>query len=79
MDARIDFLNKLKLKLNGYVYVGDEKKPGWDKPLPFYIFKCPIHGIVKSYAKGYKKRLQCPECIEEQLSKLTSSQDIHIR
>lgn len=60
------FLDRLKLQLRGYVYIGEEKHEGWSGSLPFYLFKCPKHGLVKSYAKGHKKRLECPECLKEE-------------
>ena len=65
MDNRINLLNKLKLRLQGYIYLGVEIKEGWKESLPYYLFECPIHGIVKSYPKGYDQRLECPLCIEE--------------
>ena len=69
MDERIDLLKKIKLKLMGHVYVGEEKKEGWSNSLPLYLFECPKHGIVKDYAKGFHKRIECPKCLEEKLTK----------
>jgi len=65
MDDRIKLLDRLKIQLQGYLYLGDEKKEGWKKPAPVYMFKCPIHGYVKSVPRGYNGRLECPLCIEE--------------
>ena len=70
MDDRLGLLEKLKLKLSGNVYVGKQMKEGWKESLPFYAFKCPKHGIVKSYTKGYENKLECPNCIEEEKKKV---------
>jgi hypothetical protein len=65
MDNRIKLLEKLKIQLNGHLYVGDEEREGWKRSAPFYLFKCPKHGYVKNYIKGFDKRLDCPECLKE--------------
>ena len=65
MDERIKLIEKLKIQLQGRIYVGEEIKEGWKKPASMYIFKCPKHGYVKSNVKGYNKRLECPLCLEE--------------
>ena len=67
MDEKIEILKRLKISLSGHLYLGDQMKEGWKKSLPFYLFKCPIHGLVKSYPKGHSKRLDCPLCQEELL------------
>jgi hypothetical protein len=65
MDSRIRLLERIKLELQGHVYVGTHIKNGWKEPIPFYLFKCPIHGYVENYAKGYGEILECPLCIKE--------------
>ncbi|OGD44398.1 hypothetical protein A3K69_00540 [Candidatus Bathyarchaeota archaeon RBG_16_57_9] len=65
MDPRIGLIGRLKLVLNGYVYLGDRAEPDWKRPLPFYLFKCPVHGYVEGYPRGYEDTLVCPMCIEE--------------
>jgi transcription initiation factor IIE alpha subunit len=65
MDPRISLLNRLKLRLRGYVHVEDRIEIGWRKPLPFYLFKCPVHGYVESYQHGYNNKLVCPKCLEK--------------
>ena len=65
MDERLKLLERVKLQLLGYTYYGEEKKEEWKEPIPFYIFKCPTHGYVKNYVKGYEERLECPLCLEE--------------
>lgn len=78
MDSRLKLIEKLKLQLSGHIYVGEKKLDGWKEPLPFYTFKCPIHGYVTTYAMGHNKRLVCPLCIEELLKedKDTMEQDV---
>ena len=65
MDPRISLINRLKLELRGYVYLEDRIEPDWKGSLPFYIFKCPVHGYVESYPHGFEKKLVCPRCLEE--------------
>ena len=67
MDNRIKLLEKLKIKLNGHLYIGDEEREGWKHSAPFYMFKCPKHGYVKNHIKGFDKRLECPDCLKELL------------
>jgi hypothetical protein len=69
MDSRIKLLDRLRIQLKGHIYLGVETKTGWKEPAPLYMFKCPIHGYVKSTIKGHA-RLECPECIKE-LKKMT--------
>jgi hypothetical protein len=68
MDPRIGLIDRLKLRLRGYVYLEDRIKPDWRTPLPFYLFRCPIHGYVEGYPRGYDDTLICPVC-EEMLRK----------
>lgn len=46
----------------GCVYMGHRTREGWSGSLPFYAFRCPIHGIVENYPRGYDQRLECPRC-----------------
>jgi hypothetical protein len=71
LDKRIKLLQKLKIQLQGHVRVGEEQKEGWKTPTPVYMFNCQKHGYVKSNAKGYSKRLECPQCLEELNAKET--------
>ncbi len=64
MDPRISLIDKLKLKLRGYLYLEDRLQPDWKGPLQIYLFKCPIHGHVESYPHGHDKKLVCPQCRE---------------
>jgi hypothetical protein len=65
MDPRISLLNRLRMQLSGYVYVGERSRDGWRGSLPHYVFECPVHGLVESYPHGYEQRLECPRCVEE--------------
>jgi len=65
MDRRLELLERLKLTLNGYVYVGERSKEGWRGSLPHYVFNCPVHGLVENYPHGYDERLECPICSRE--------------
>ncbi len=52
----------MALALFGRSYVGDMTRPGWRGSLPFYVFRCPKHGLVMNYEQGYERRLDCPLC-----------------
>jgi len=65
MDPRISLIDRLKIQLRGYVFLEDRVEPDWNESLPFYLFRCPVHGYVESYPHGYKKKLVCPKCLEE--------------
>lgn len=62
MAIELSLLQRFKLRLNGTVYLFDVKRVGGKGSLPFYAFKCPVHGIVSDYPHGYKKVLRCPYC-----------------
>ena len=62
MRGSIDFLTKLKVKVLWMAFVGYRRLPGWSGYLPFYVFRCPIHGYVENYPMGYKGSLECPLC-----------------
>ncbi len=60
--VELTLVQKITLKLSKRVYTEHRMRHGWRKPLPFYAFKCPKHGIVEDYPHGYKGRLDCPKC-----------------
>ena len=62
MEIDLTLFQRFKLWLNGTVYLHHVKHVGWSAPLPFYAFKCPVHGIVSDYPHGWKKKLSCPYC-----------------
>jgi len=61
-ETEMNFTQRIQMRLNGYIYIGHRKKPEWKAPLPFYLFKCPVHGMVQSYPHGYNQKLLCPYC-----------------
>ena len=65
MDSRLKLIDRLNLQLSGHIYIGEKKMDGWKESLPFYMFKCPIHGYVTTYAMGHNEHLVCPLCIKE--------------
>jgi hypothetical protein len=60
----LSFSQRIKLRLNGRVQVGDNMEQGWKTSLPVYAFRCKKHGLQLSYACGYAQLLLCPECIQ---------------
>jgi hypothetical protein len=63
----LSLLRKLQLKILGHAYIGHRRYPGWKGALPFYVFRCPIHGLVEDYPHGYSARLECPRCLREEV------------
>ncbi len=55
---------RIKLRLNGKVYVGDHREEGWKTNLPVFAFRCRKHGLQLGYPSGYAQLLLCPECIK---------------
>ena len=43
-------------------FLGFLTRPGWSGELPYYRFKCSVHGQVENYPSGYHKLLLCPHC-----------------
>ena len=62
---KLNLLDRLQLKLTGYVYVGSKQKEGWRGPIAHYLFKCPVHGLVIDYPHGFDSILVCPICSKE--------------
>jgi len=52
---------RLYLALRGFCPIVTVKGDGWG-PLPFFLVKCPKHGIVLDYPHGYAGKLNCPLC-----------------
>ena len=61
---KINLKQKISLKILGKINLGRYKRHGWKSTLPFYLFKCPKHGLQISYPMGWKKLLICSECIK---------------
>jgi hypothetical protein len=58
----LSLLKKIRLRVFGKVFVEEYKAEEWNKSLPIYAFKCPIHGVQMSYPSGWKRVLKCPDC-----------------
>ena len=43
-------------------FLGFLRRSGWSGELPYYRFKCPVHGMVENYPQGYHELLLCPHC-----------------
>ena len=61
----MNIFQRIELYLTGKAYLEHRKLPGWKGSLPFYIFRCPKHGLVEDYQHGYNKYLECPKCLKE--------------
>jgi hypothetical protein len=61
-DSDLSLFQRLKLGLFGQAYVGHRIRTGWEGSLPFFVLRCPIHGLVEDYPHGYGYRLDCPRC-----------------
>ena len=66
-ETEMSFAERIRMRINGHIYVGHRKKEGWRKALPFYRFRCSVHGLVENYPMSYKKILRCPLCLEASL------------
>jgi hypothetical protein len=65
ITSRMSFIDKLMLKRDNPVKIGDYKLSEWKGKLPFYLFKCSEHGYVVNYPIGYFMRLVCPLCSDK--------------
>lgn len=64
-DLNLSYLQKLRIHLFGRIKINNRRDPEWSGSLTQYAFCCPRHGIVTSVVKGWKKRIDCPECLRE--------------
>jgi hypothetical protein len=67
----LNILNRLvdlEYRLTGIIPVGELQPPGWTSPAPFYLFRCPKHGVKLTYAQGHAKELRCLDCFREDLN-----------
>jgi len=63
--TKLSLSQRIKLRLNGMVQVGDHMEEGWKTSLPVYVFRCEKHGLQLGYLSGYAQLLLCSECIQE--------------
>jgi hypothetical protein len=52
----------LRYRRSDAEFLGFIAKSGWKGELPYYRFKCTIHGYVENYPHGFESRLSCPYC-----------------
>ncbi len=71
LAKELKLLERIKLKLQGHIYLYEEKKDGWKQPMPIYLIECPIHGLVESHPQGFDNHLTCPLCIKEGIPEIT--------
>lgn len=64
--VRLSLIQKIKMKFDGRVYIEHRTRLGWKGSLPFYAFKCPVHGVVIDYPHGHDEYLVCQKCWEEE-------------
>jgi hypothetical protein len=60
----VNLVRRLKVKILGKAFVGRRIREGWKAALPFYAFKCQVHGLVETWPSGWAQVLLCPLCIE---------------
>ena len=58
----MNLIQWFKLWATGSLYVGHRTREGWKGALPHYLIRCPVHGLVTTYPRGYAQRLKCPRC-----------------
>ena len=75
IEVTITHLQRLEIRLLGKAFLGYRARDGWRQPLPFYAFRCPVHGLVEDYPHGYAKRLDCPLCSREELASIRVAED----
>ncbi len=63
--SRMNFIERLMLKHDNPVKIGDYKFDAWKGKLPFYLFRCSEHGYVVNYPIGYLVSLVCPLCFNK--------------
>ncbi len=63
--SELSLIQRFRLRLLGHVYIGHRIRAGWKGSLPYFAFRCPVHGLVEDYPHGYTDRLDCPMCQRE--------------
>ena len=65
IQIRLTLMQKIILKINGYVFLRHEKREGWSDYLPIYLVKCERHGYFEDYPHGHEGYFLCPHCLNE--------------
>jgi hypothetical protein len=64
----LGFIERLTLRSQGSVKIGECKLDGWSCALPIYLFRCDKHGYQLSYPNRHYMLLICPVCNLERRS-----------
>lgn len=72
----MNWIQSLKLRLFGVVYLEHRTRPGWKGSLPFYAVKCPKHGVFEDYPHGFDDYFSCPECHAERLAQIQQAMEV---
>jgi hypothetical protein len=75
MEVSLTHLQRLEIRLLGRAFVGYRERGGWRQPLPFYAFRCPVHGYVEDYPHGHAGRLECPMCSPREVAGIRATED----
>jgi hypothetical protein len=63
---KLSLIDKVKIRLGLWKFVGYFADERWKGKLPFYISWCPVHKCYFiDYPHGYYGRLDCPLCFKE--------------
>jgi len=62
----MNWWQRVKLAIFGYVFLQVEQRKGWASGLPIYVVRCRKHGIFQDYKHGFYRRFRCPDCLKLQ-------------
>jgi hypothetical protein len=68
--GNLNLIEKLTLRIRGFLFIDNIKFEGWSKELPLYLFKCDLHGYELNYPQGHYMKLICLDCIRKQLEEM---------
>ena len=58
----LGYMERLTLRTQGSVKIGEYRLDGWRVALPIYLFRCEKHGYQVSYPNRHYMLLICPVC-----------------
>ena len=61
----MSLIQRVMLRLRGKIMLGYAQRWGWKDKMPFYLFRCKIHGYQIGYPAGHNEGIDCPVCDEE--------------
>lgn len=62
---KIGLINRLRIRIFGWVYIEHRRKEWWSGGLPYYMARCKKHGFFEDTPHGYADYLMCPECLKD--------------